>query len=134
MTVAQAVAYIENFTWSTSKMGNPQKALIFVHITGSNGKGSTCAMVASVLTAAGYRTGMYTSPHVCDFNERMQINGTYISDEALTDITEYVAGIADAMEDHPSQFELVTAIAIEYFYREHCDIVILEVGMGGSLD
>lgn len=146
MTVAQAVAYIENFTWSTSKMGlertqellskmgNPQKALKFVHITGSNGKGSTCAMVASVLTAAGYRTGMYTSPHVCDFNERMQINGTYISDEALTDITEYVAGIADAMEDHPSQFELVTAIAMEYFYREHCDIVILEVGMGGALD
>ncbi len=146
MTVAEAVAYIENFTWSTSKMGlertqellskmgNPQKALKFVHVTGSNGKGSTCAMVASVLTAAGYRIGMYTSPHVCDFNERMQIDGTYIPDETLADITEYVAGIADAMEDHPSQFELVTAIAMEYFHREQCDIVILEVGMGGALD
>ncbi|MBQ7581372.1 MAG: bifunctional folylpolyglutamate synthase/dihydrofolate synthase, partial [Lachnospiraceae bacterium] len=146
MTVSEEIAYIENYTWSTSKMGlertqellakmgDPQKKLKFVHITGSNGKGSTCAMTASVLTAAGYRTGMYTSPHVCDFNERMQIDGAYIDDEALAEITEYVAGIADGMEDHPSQFELVTAIAMEYFYREKCDIVMLEVGMGGALD
>ena len=115
-------------------MGDPQKKLKFVHITGSNGKGSTCAMVASVLRAAGFKTGLFTSPHVCDFYERIQINGTGIPAGRLSEITEAVAKIADAMDDHPSQFELITAIAMEYFYREHCDLVVLEVGMGGALD
>lgn len=115
-------------------MGDPQKKLRFVHVTGSNGKGSTCAMVESVLRQAGYRTGLYTSPHVCDFNERIRVCGVPIDDEALCKITEKTARFADAMEDHPSQFELVTAIAMEYFLQKNCEIVILEVGMGGALD
>jgi len=146
MTIQEAIDYIENFTWSTSKMGlertvellarmgNPQKLPRFVHVTGSNGKGSTCSMVASVLTAAGLKTGMYISPHVCDFNERLQVNGQYITDDELAEITDYVSTIADAMEDHPSQFELVTAIGMEFFKRRGCDLVMLEVGMGGLLD
>ncbi len=125
---------LERTTELLEKMGNPQKSLHFVHVTGSNGKGSTCAMVASVLQRAGYRTGLYTSPHVCDFNERLQINGKKISDDELAQITESVAKIADTMEDHPSQFELVTAIAMAFFYRNQCDLVVLEVGMGGALD
>ena len=116
------------------KMGNPQNSLKFVHVTGSNGKGSTCVMTESVLREAGYTTGLFTSPYVCDFNERIQVNRINISDEDLADITGYVAGYADMMEDHPTQFELITAIGMEYFKRRCCDIVVLEVGMGGAMD
>ena len=91
-------------------------------------------MLASVLREAGYRTGMYTSPHVLCFEERMQVDGRYIAGEDLAALTERVRAEADAMEDHPSQFELVTAIAMLYFLEQQCDIVVLEVGMGGALD
>lgn len=146
MTFNEAIAYIENYTWSTTRLGlertlellerlgNPQKQLKFIHVGGSNGKGSTCSMLASVLKEAGYRTGLYTSPHVLAFGERMQVNGHYISNEDLASVTERVKVAADAMEDHPSQFELVTAIAMVYFAEQNCDIVVLEVGMGGALD
>ena len=146
MTKEQAIAYIEDFTWSTTrlgldrtrelleKMGNPQKKLKFIHVAGSNGKGSTCAMLDSILRSAGYKTGLYTSPYIQDFCERMQINGENIPDDELASITDDVRVYADSMEDHPSQFELVTAIAMEYFARNHVDIVVLEVGMGGLLD
>lgn len=146
MTVDEAIAYIDNYTWSTSKlglertrelldmMGNPQDELKFVHVTGSNGKGSTCVMVESVLRAAGYKTGLFTSPYVCDFNERIQVNRVNIDNDTLAEITGYVAAYADSMEDHPTQFELITAIGMEYFKRCKCDIVVLEVGMGGAMD
>lgn len=146
MTPQEAISYIENYGWSTTKLGlertrellaaleNPQKKLRFIHVGGSNGKGSTCAMLASILKEAGYKTGLYISPYIQVFNERIQINGEYIKDERLAEITERVKSIADGMEDHPSQFELVTAIAIQYYYEEGCDFVVLEVGMGGALD
>ncbi|MBO4382620.1 MAG: 5-formyltetrahydrofolate cyclo-ligase [Clostridia bacterium] len=146
MTYEEAIRYIEDFTWSTTRLGlgrtqellrrlgDPQKKLRFIHVGGSNGKGSTCAMLSSVLREAGYRTGMYTSPHVLCFEERMQVNGRYIAGEDLAALTERVRVEADAMEDHPSQFELVTAIAMLYFLEQECDIVVLEVGMGGALD
>ena len=146
MTPKEAIDYIEQFTWSTTKLGlertqqllralgDPQKKLKFIHVAGSNGKGSTCAMLAAILQAAGYRTGLYISPYIQDFCERMQIDGQNVPGEQLAEITERVRVIADAMEDHPSQFELVTAIAMEYFYENRCDIVVLEVGMGGALD
>ena len=146
MTAREAITYIENYTWSTTRlgldrtrallaaMGDPQKALKFVHVAGSNGKGSTCAMLDAILRRAGYRVGLYTSPYIQDFCERMQINGQNIPGEQLAAITRQVKAVADAMEDHPSQFELVTAIAMEYFRQEACDIVVLEVGMGGALD
>ena len=146
MTAQEAIAYIENFTWSTTrlgldrtrellyKLGDPQKRLKFVHVAGSNGKGSTCAMLESILRAAGYRTGLYTSPYIQDFCERMRVNGENIPGETLAALTERVKAIADGMADHPSQFELVTAIAMQYFLEAGCEIVVLEVGMGGALD
>ena len=146
MTAQEAIEYIENYTWSTTRLGlgrtrellrllgNPQKQLKFIHVAGSNGKGSTCAMLDSILRCAGYRTGLYTSPYILDFCERMRIDGRNIPGEDLARITEKVRPLADSMEDHPSQFELVTAIAMEYFASAGCDIVVLEVGMGGALD
>lgn len=146
MTPRQAIDYIEHYGWSTTrlgldrtrellrKLGEPQKKLKFVHVAGSNGKGSTCAMLDAILRAAGYRTGLYTSPYIQDFCERIRIDGQNIPGEALADVTERVRTVAEAMEDHPSQFELVTAAAMLYFAEQRCDIVVLEVGMGGALD
>ena len=146
MTPQEAIDYIEQYTWSTTRLGlertqellralgDPQKKLKFIHVAGSNGKGSTCAMLAAIMQAAGYRTGLYISPYIQDFCERMQVDGQNVPGETLAAITERVRAIADGMEDHPSQFELVTAIALEYFHEAKCDIVVLEVGMGGALD
>ena len=146
MNAKEAVDYIESYSWSKTRLGlerirvllerlgDPQKKLKFVHVAGTNGKGSTCAMLASILRCAGYRTGLYTSPYICRFNERMQINGADISDTELAEITDVVKPVAEAMTDHPSQFEIVTAIAMLFFLRHCCDIVVLEVGMGGISD
>ena len=146
MTAEQAIAYIHSVFWKGSipglsrtqtllaKMGNPEKKLKFVHIAGTNGKGSTAAMTASILQKAGYRTGLYTSPYIYRFNERMQVNGEQIDDQELAEITEYVKPLADSMTESPTEFELVSCIAFEYFLRQKCDIVVLEVGMGGALD
>ena len=146
MNVEQAIAYIHSVCWKGSipglgrtqelleKMGNPEKKLKFVHIAGTNGKGSTAAMTASILNKAGYRTGLYTSPYIYRFHERIQVDGVEISDEDLTEITEYVKPLADSMAQSPTEFELVCCIAFEYFYRKKCEIVVLEVGMGGAWD
>ena len=146
MTPEEALTYIHSVCWKGSipglgrtqellqKMGNPQNQLQFVHIAGTNGKGSTAAMTASILRKAGYRTGLYTSPYIFRFHERMQVDGQCISDDELAEITEFVKPLAESMEDHPTEFELVTCIAMEYFKRHHCDVVSLEVGMGGELD
>ena len=146
MTYDEALTYIHSICWKGSvlglgrtqellkKTGNPEKRLRFVHIAGTNGKGSTAAMLASIFEAAGYRTGLYTSPFINRFNERMQIDGSYISDEELAEITAEVKPLAEEMEDHPTEFELITVIAMLYFARHACEIVILEVGMGGELD
>lgn len=146
MTADEAIAYIESVSWKGSvpglerpqellrRMGNPEKQLKYVHIGGTNGKGSTAAMTASILQAAGYTTGLYTSPHIHRFHERIRVNGQDISDEALAEITEYVKPLAQSMEDVPTEFELVWCIAAEYFKRMGCDIVVTEVGMGGQLD
>ncbi len=146
MTKEEAIGYIENYGWSTTRLGlertrellervgNPQKKLKFVHVAGSNGKGSTCAMLANIMQYSGYKVGMYISPYIQDFCERIQINGEYIDGDSLAKITEYVMAQAEAMEDHPSQFELVTAIGMIYFLENNVDIVVLEVGMGGALD
>ncbi len=146
MTASEAIEYIHSICWKGSVpglertqtllklMGNPEKKLKFVHIAGTNGKGSTAAMTASILQKAGYRTGLYTSPYIYRFNERMQVNGSEISDEDLAAVTEFVKPLAESMEESPTEFELVSCIAFEYFYRQNCDIVVLEVGMGGAMD
>ena len=146
MNIEETLAFIHSVNWRGSKpglsrtrellakMGNPEKKCRYVHVAGTNGKGSTAAMTASILTEAGYRTGLYTSPYLWVFNERMAIDGEMISDEELCEITEFVKPFALAMEDAPTEFELVCAIGFEYFARHECDFVVLEVGMGGRLD
>lgn len=146
MTGIEAIEYIHSMEWDRKatgyehakelllRMGNPEKKLKFIHIGGTNGKGSTAAMLASIMQKAGYKTGLYTSPYLYRFNERMQINGEQISDEELGVVTEYVKGIVDDMPIGPSEFALVCCIAFEYFARQNCDVVILEVGMGGEND
>ena len=146
MNATEAIEYIHSVCWKgsipglertqtlLSLMGNPEKKLKFVHIAGTNGKGSTAAMTASILRKAGYRTGLYTSPYIYRFHERMQVDGEPISDEDLAAITEYVKPLASSMPVSPTEFELVSCIAFEYFARMNCDIVVLEVGMGGAMD
>ena len=146
MNALEAIEYIHSVCWKGSipglgrtqellaKMGNPEKKLKFIHIAGTNGKGSTAAMSASILQQAGYKVGLYTSPYIYRFHERMQVNGVQISDEDLAAVTEYVKPLADSMTESPTEFELVCCIAFEYFLRQNCDIVVLEVGMGGAFD
>ncbi len=146
MTYQEALDYIHSVSWKgsrpgldritelCSRLGDPQSRLKFIHVAGTNGKGSTSAMLSSILVSAGYRVGLFTSPFIVRFNERMRINGQDISDEALAEVTAHVRPHAGAMADAPTEFELITAIAFEYFSREACDVVVLEVGMGGRLD
>ena len=146
MTGQEAIAYIHSFQWEKHEpglhrirellnaLGNPQKNLRVVHVAGTNGKGSTCAMLAAVLQAAGYRVGLNTSPYIMTFHERIRVNGEMISDEALAELTERVRPAAEAMAEHPTEFELITAIAMLHFQEMACDIVVLEVGLGGALD
>lgn len=117
-----------------AKLGDPHKGMKFVHIAGTNGKGSCAAMTASVLKTAGYKTGLFTSPYLYRFNERMQINGRQIDDDVLAEIVEKVKPAAESMEDHPTEFELMTAAALLWYRQEKCDIVVLEVGLGGRFD
>ncbi len=137
MNVNEALKYIHSICWMgvrpglgrtrelLEKMGNPEKKLKFIHIAGTNGKGSTAAMLERVLREAGYRTGLYTSPYILRFNERMQVCGQEISDDELSAITEYIQPLAESMEEHPTEFELVTCIAMEFFARHACEIVVL---------
>lgn len=119
-------------------MGEPHKKLKYVHIAGTNGKGSTSAFISSILKEAGYRTGLFTSPFIQRFTERIRIGDEEISPVELAEITSFVKSCVDRMitmgESHPTEFEIVTAIAFEYFYRKKCDIVVLEVGLGGRFD
>lgn len=117
-----------------SALGTPQKGLRFVHIAGTNGKGSTAAMLASVLTAAGYRTGLYTSPHLVRYGERMQVDGAAVPEEELSALLEEARPALADLGERPSEFELLTALACLYFQRKTCDIVVWEVGLGGRLD
>lgn len=116
------------------KLGNPQDKLKFIHVAGTNGKGSFCAMLSNILKSSGYKTGLYTSPYIIKFNERISINGEMISDNDLVTITTYVKNFVEDMEDKPTEFEIITAIAFEYFYRNKCDYVVLECGLGGKFD
>ena len=146
MDVDEAIAYVNHYSWSKSrpglsrtvelleKMGNPQKRVKFIHVAGSNGKGSTCAMLESILRTAGYKTGFYLSPYIEEFLETFQINGRNIDKQQFCEITKKVRDIAESMDDHPSQFEIKTAIAMQCFADNKCDVVILETGMGGEFD
>ncbi len=144
------VAYLNTPRWLETRLGldricallnrldRPQDQLKFVHVAGTNGKGSACAYLASILQEAGYKTGLFTSPYLITFEERIRIDGQSISLEDLSEITlavqEQAEALAAEMGEHPTEFELMTAVALLYFARNNCDIVVLEVGLGGRLD
>ena len=146
MNIEQAIDYIHSVNWTFCKpgldririlceaLGNPQDRLTFIHVAGTNGKGSFCAMTESIMRAAGYKTGLFTSPYITCFNERMRIDGKNISDAELIELVERIRPVADAMEDKPTEFELITALAFLYFAENKCEVVILECGLGGRLD
>ena len=150
MTEFDPIAYINEPRWQQSRyglertqellerLGRPQDRLKFVHVSGTNGKGSTCAFIESVLREAGYKTGLFTSPYIITFEERIRVNGENISLGDLRDVTidvrEHAEAMADETGEHPTEFELMTAVAFEHFARSGCDIVVAEVGLGGRLD
>ncbi|MFQ7010947.1 MAG: bifunctional folylpolyglutamate synthase/dihydrofolate synthase [Oscillospiraceae bacterium] len=146
MTIEQAMELIHGVEWRGSRpglsrvrellhrLGDPQDGLQFVHIAGTNGKGSTAAMLASILRAAGYTTGLFTSPYLERFAERMQVNGAPVPDAEFAAVCQTLQPCIAAMDDPPTEFELVTAAAMLWFRRRGCDVVVLEVGLGGRLD
>ena len=146
MNMEKIMALLQSISWQESRLGlersetllhllgDPQKDLRFVHVAGSNGKGSVSAMLSAILTSAGYTTGLYTSPHLVSYQERMKVNGADISEAALYALAEIVKSCVEQMEDKPTEFELITAMALLYFSQKRCDVVVLEVGLGGRLD
>ncbi len=146
MTCQEAIAYIHSKHQYASKpglerirallqaMGDPQLAVHCIHVAGTNGKGSVCAMLDSILRAADYRVGLFTSPYIRRFQERMRADGEEIRDEELAEITAYVRVCAEQLEEQPTEFELITAIGFEFFRRRGVKYVILETGLGGRLD
>lgn len=118
-------------------LGNPQKDLQFIHVAGTNGKGTACALMAAALTASGMKTGLYTSPYVLDFRERFQIDGEMISPDALAKAVERLHPVAQKLEIQGApitEFEFITALAFLWFREQGCEVVVLEVGLGGRFD
>jgi dihydrofolate synthase/folylpolyglutamate synthase len=113
-------------------LGDPHKRFKSIHIAGTNGKGSVSHMLAAILQTAGYKTGLYTSPHLKDFRERIRINGEMVSKEFIIDFTERIKTISEKIE--PSFFEITVAMAFEYFAEQEIDIAIIETGLGGRFD
>lgn len=149
MTFEQAIDFIESKRHLGSNLGllrieklcalisNPQKKLKFLHVAGTNGKGSVCAFAASALRCAGYKTGLYLSPYLEEFRESMQINGSWISRDELAALTDRMVPAILAMEADglfPTEYEIGTALAFLFFAENGCDIVVLETGLGGALD
>lgn len=140
------VAYLENPAWRVSKLGldriaelverlgHPERTYGVVHVSGTNGKGSTAAFVASALQAAGLRVGMFTSPTIGAYENSIVVDGERISPDDLLAATVSVRDQAEAMDDHPTEFELACAVAFVHFARKGCDIAVVEVGLGGRLD
>jgi len=120
-----------------SMLGNPESKLRFVHVAGTNGKGSVCAMVSSVLRSEGYRTGLFISPHLNRFEERISVDGAFIGEDEVVALVKRIKPLVEEMIDSgmgPTFFEVVTAMALSYFAEKKADIVVLEVGLGGRLD
>ncbi|MBQ9108406.1 MAG: bifunctional folylpolyglutamate synthase/dihydrofolate synthase [Oscillospiraceae bacterium] len=119
----------------TAALGNPQDKLRCVHVAGTNGKGSTATMTANILRQAGYKTGLFISPYILNFRERMQINGEMIGEEALCGVMDRVRAAMESLEgEAPNEFEVITAAGLLWFCEQNCDVVVLEVGLGGRYD
>lgn len=125
-------AGLANTEYMLQRLGNPHKKLRFVHVAGTNGKGSTSNMINNILISHNYKVGYYTSPYIELFNERICINNNQISDNDLVEYTNRVASVINGI--HPIEFEFITAMAFLYFYEKACDVVVLEVGLGGRFD
>ena len=146
MTTFEAIEYIESHKAVETSLGlhriralmaalgDPQKQFRCVHVAGTNGKGSACAMAERILREAGYKTGLSTSPHLLRFNERIQICGVPVSDERLAAVTEEVRAIAESMDECPGWFELIAAVTMKIFALEGVEVAVLEVGLGGEFD
>lgn len=149
MNYDSALEYIHSFLKFGSKPGmerieallekldNPQKNLRIVHVAGTNGKGSVSTMLSQIFKAEGKKTGLFTSPYIIDFCERIQIDNEMIPHEKLACLTEKIKPIVETLNEngiYPTEFEVITAMAFQYYYEEKCDIVVLEVGLGGLLD
>jgi len=148
MTYAEAIQFLyslqifgANFGLETPRKlaalaGNPQEKLRFIHVAGTNGKGSTCAMLESIYRAAGLRVGLFTSPHLVSFRERIQINRQLISEREVARLIDKIEGSLKTFpaDEHPTFFEVVTILALKFFVEQKCDLVILETGLGGRLD
>ncbi|GAB1537629.1 hypothetical protein NUACC21_02780 [Scytonema sp. NUACC21] len=117
-----------------ANLGNPHHRVPIVHVTGTNGKGSVCAYLSSILTEAGYRTGRYISPHLIDWTERICLNEEPISSEEFYQLLVQVIAAINPEEESPTQFEVVTAAAWLYFAQQQVDVAVIEVGLGGRLD
>jgi dihydrofolate synthase/folylpolyglutamate synthase len=128
---------LDRITIMMKRLGNPEKQLKIIHVTGTNGKGSVCQFVGSILHQAGYKTGVYISPHLERFSERMTINGQEILNEDIDGVVAVVQPVVDAMIDEgnpPTFFEIVTAMAFVYFTQQQVDFAVVEVGLGGRFD
>jgi len=146
MTASEAAGYIESFRYKGSRpglervgellerLGNPHDELRFIHVAGTNGKGSVCAMLASILKEAGYKTGLFTSPHLYRLHEYFNVDGCEIVEADLSDLIDEAKPHIEMMKEQPTEFELITALAIYHFYRQHCEFVVLETGLGGRMD
>ncbi|MCD8316296.1 MAG: bifunctional folylpolyglutamate synthase/dihydrofolate synthase [Eggerthellaceae bacterium] len=150
MSDFDAIEYINAPRWRSANLGlerirllldylgRPQDSLKFVHVAGTNGKGSTCAYLAKILECSGYRCGLFSSPYIERFEERIRVDGKEISLDELTEVTLRVRECAIRVEretgEHPTEFELMCAVGMAYFAGKSCDIVVLEVGLGGRLD
>src|SRR5881409_2307861 len=127
---------LENTFRLAELAGNPQRKLRFIHVAGTNGKGSTCAMLESIYRAAGLRVGLFTSPHLVAFGERIQVNRQLISER---DVVRFVTEMQPLLKrftaaEHPTFFEVVSVMSLRYFAEQRCDLVIWETGLGGRLD
>src|ERR1041385_5310444 len=148
MTYPEAIQFLYDLRWFGLKLGlentfklaalagNPQDKLRFIHVAGTNGKGSTCAMLESIYRASGLRVGLYTSPHLVSFRERIQVNRELIPED---DVVRFVCEAQSWLSpfdagQHPTFFEIVTVIALRHFAEQKCDLVIWETGLGGRLD
>lgn len=130
-----AAAYRKDLTNTielSDALGNPERRLRTIHVAGTNGKGSTSHMLAAIFQEAGYKTGLYTSPHLKDFRERIRVNGEMIREASVTDFVRRIQPVSEKMD--PSFFEITVVMAFDYFVQEKVDIAIIEVGLGGRLD
>ena len=148
MTYTEAIQFLYELRWFGTKFGlkntvrlaalagNPQERLRFIHVAGTNGKGSTCAMLENIYRASGLRVGLFTSPHLVSFGERIQVNRRQLEQEEVVRlVTEMKPLLAQfSAEEHPTFFEVVTVMALQYFAAQRCELVIWETGLGGRLD